>query len=1452
MHSLSMIPPTGERLLRFVGDRVQFGLRAQGGQPVAKGTRALLRTTIGRAAVHRQEVITAFSNHRPLPGATWRDIPMEASADGKGWTLDLTLTEIGFFKAKAYYVDEHGKQVWPDGADVGISVHPDSIRTANTIYCAFPRLFGSSKPALTTADPKVDAQMAPLDEAGYTVIPPSGKLRDLQRELPHIVNTLGCRVLHLLPIQPTPTTYARFGRFGSPYACQDLTMIDPALVEFDKETTGIDQFCELADATHALGARVFLDIVINHTGWGSTLQEKRPEWFLKESNGEFLSPGAWGTVWADLVELEHLHPELWEEIALALMEWCRRGVDGFRCDAGYKVPLPAWQYIIARVRQEYPETIFLLEGLGGSWEATEQLLTEGGMQWAYSELFQNYTPGQIAWYLDYSLKQGDRVGTYVHYSETHDNLRLAEKGRAWSLFRNRLCALTSQNGGFGFTCGVEWLAAEKIRVHGCTGLSWGQGDNIVGELSKLNHLLAEHPCFFDGAKLTRLSENESPVIAIKRVSAGGEDIVLVVLNTDLESEKSVILPPGTLAASTARSQSGQSISDLLGAPMPKIERQSDESLKLTLAPGASHCLSYAKRLKGLAGDAYRERRAQAAWALRAASVFLASESVGPYDWRELAAWVAVDPARFLAAVARVSADDARKSLFLALQNVSSVRNYPAVIEWSAEDERRVTLVPPGHWLLVVEPAPFRATLTVEGEAHPVHAASVHFGNKHCVFFAPRSEGAPATLQLQRFGALITRARGVIRFLDQKSRPVPADQVPTGDLLSKPRVLLTNGRGGMARVAVDFGTVLSKYDCLLGANLHADIPVDRHVFAKRARIWVNADGFISPLDAQNLVSFQAGPPAVWYFVANAGDGRSVELRLTVSMVDGRNTTVLKLERAAHSTAGRHPLPSTCDVRLTVRVDIEDRNFHWETQRHGGAEHHFQSNVRPYGTVPGFIFQPAPERQLRVYSDRGQYHAEPEWCMHLAHPVEASRGQTGSGDAYSPGWFELPLAAGDAATLVVSAETAGDELKEQALTPPITKLPEDQFGNRLAAATQAFVVRRGAGRTVIAGYPWFLDWGRDTLICARGLLAAGMAAEVRELLGTFGRFEEHGTLPNTIHGANASNRDTTDAPLWYGVVAEDCAELADRSTKIYPMKVDAQGRTVLDVLESIAANYRDGTPNGIRMDPESGLIWSPSHFTWMDTNYPAGTPREGYPVEIQALWIRLLRQLSRVGTKKLRAGWLELAELATRSFNKYFWLESEGYAADVLIAKAGQSARDAVPDRALRSNGLIAVTLGLLTGEQARRCVAMSQRHLVIPGALRSLAPLAVTPPLPIHSPDGKLLNDPDRPYWGRYEGDEDTRRKPAYHNGTAWTWTFPIFCEALALAWDQSPAATAAARAYMLSMEPLLDSGSIGQLPEVIDGDLPHQERGCDAQAWGATEAVRVWRWLGRQQQQTEE
>ncbi|HUZ08128.1 MAG TPA: amylo-alpha-1,6-glucosidase [Candidatus Paceibacterota bacterium] len=1456
-----MTPAPGERVLRFVGDKIPFTLRIQGDAP-RKNFRAFLRTNLGRAAALRREIISAHAGGAAAAGASWRDLPMQKTSDG--WQIELPLAEAGWFKAKAYLLDEKNWQHWPDGSDVGISVHPNFARTANTIYCAFTRLFGATKNLSSTADEKLEAQLKSLEAKGYATLPPSGKFRDLAKQLPHIVSKLGCRIIHLLPVHPTPTTYARFGRFGSPYAALDLTAVDPALVEFDKRATGIDQFCELTCAAHSLGARVFIDIVINHTGWGSTLQENRPEFFLKKPDGEFASPGAWGNIWEDLVELEQHDVKLWDIIADSLTIWCKRGVDGFRCDAGYKIPVPAWQYIIARIQNEFPETIFLLEGLGGSWEATENLLTDGGMQWAYSELFQNYSGKEVAWYLDYANRQSVRIGAYVNYSETHDNDRLAKKGRAWSLLRNRLCALASPVGGFGFTCGVEWLATEKISVHGNTGLNWDSADNIVPELAQLNKLISGHPCFFDGAKLTRLSAPDSPVYALLRESAEGKDSVLVLVNTDVENSHALTLAPGGLKFEISGFQF-----DLLGQPLSQFDLEKDEII-FTLAPGACHCLASAQTPIGLSGENYRRAREQGAFAIQALGKIVSAETIDGLDWEWLAQQVEWSPQKLLAAASEFAARETKTPLADLLFEVDAGKVFPRVVTWTLIDARRVTPVPPGHWLVVEDSAPFRAELRSRNEM-TIHVQSIGVGNRHIASFAPRESAAEAELILERYAAASQKISASVRFL----APAPSS---SSSFSSSDLVLLTNGIGGMARICVDLGRVNSKYDCALGANLNPTVPVDRHVFVKRIRVWVNADGFLSPLDFKNLASFQPGSPAVWNFVANAGDGRTVEIQTSAEMVEGRNTTVFHFSRPTEKSARGKQLPANADVRLTVRPDIEDRNFHSETKRNGGADFHFASNTREMQNskfkiknCAGFEFTPAQDRQLRVFADAGEYHPQPEWCENIPHPVEQTRGQAGSGDAYSPGWFEIPLAKGADATLVLTAE-----LQETGIGKRKSKSekPADNFETQLEHAARQFVVRRDEGKTVIAGYPWFLDWGRDSLICARGLLAAGMVEEVKQLLLTFAKFEKDGTLPNTIHGDDVSNRDTTDAPLWFAVVCEEFLEICRSrgneaqikksepphvvSNNFYEARVDDNGRTVRDVLTSIAENYSKGTPNGIRMDADSALIWSPGHFTWMDTNFPAGTPREGYPVEIQVLWIRLLRQLEKIsGTRfqpvKENAGkmpaplneqkkWRDLADHATASFEKLFWLEDKGWFADVLIAKTNVIARDATASDALRSNGLFAVSLGLISGERAKRCVAAAQKFLVVPGALRSLAPLPVSVPLPIYR-DWQLLNNPTEPYCPRYEGDEDTSRKPAYHNGTAWTWTFPNFCEALVRAWNLSPEAVAAAKAYLGSSERLLNEGCLGQLPEILDGDAPHRQRGCDAQAWGATESLRVWKWL---------
>ena len=1493
MNKPSMYPKPGSRLAAYVGDSLPIVLEHfAAGKP---GWKAFLRTNVGRGALARREVIEKAggreSESLTFGGASWRDIPLMPKS-GK-WEIDLAIAEVGFFRAKAYIVDPAGHQHWPDGSDLGISVLPDNLRTGNTIYCAFPRMFGSSKDYAETADLIKEAEYRKMEGEGLTVIPKSGTLREVAAQLDHIINVLGCRILHLLPIGPVPTVTAKMGRFGSPYAIQDLTAIDPALIDFDQRTTGVEQFRELADGVHLRGGQLYLDIVVNHTGWHSALMESHPEWFERNPDGTFKSPGAWGVVWGDLVELDQHLPDLWEATANALLEWCRRGVDGFRCDAGYMVPLPAWQYIVARVREEHPNTAFLLEGLGGAWALTESLLTEGGMQLAYSEMFQNYDPEQVSGYLDHALRQGSRMGPLVNYSETHDNLRLVAKGKAWSLMRNRLCALASQNGSFGFTCGVEWLAAEKVDVHESRGMAWGNESNLISELSTLNRLLSSHPCFHDGAAIKRVSPDDSWILALTRHSSDGLDYGLALVNLDINSKHPLKIDRALWESL------GPPKYDLLCQRLPETQ-MTDDGVVIVLEEGSSYFLASRPEPCGVCGQDYVKARARSAWAIQNLSEQMPVESLGKFDWKELSSLVDNDPLAFLAALPRVDRNSTEKAELI--ERISTAINsnaYPQSLLWTPEDLNRIFLVPPHHSVLIRDDSPFEVTVAMPDRG-TVNLRSIHAGGYQIVSLPPVSDivaTEDVNLELNRFGeAGGKRSIGVLRYISKSrlSRATSEEKRPMsgyvghgakhGSKSARPMAssrkanavalvrglggveahqgesemkhpeslkrlradaiaLLTNGRGAMARLHADLGRVTSKYDCALGANLHSTAPCDRHIFIKRVRLWANADGFITALNGETLIRFHEGPPASWVFLGHAGDGRAAEIYLSADLMPGSNTLVLRLERPIAPPEHGGDLPDNAKVRLTIRFDLEDRSFHQETKRWEGSDDYLNGITRP--SESGFEFCPAPDRHLVVRSDSGSFNIAPEWSLNLPHTIEGTRGQTDCGDAWSPGWFDIELPKGRVIHLVATAEReipdnwADFQTNRKNALAPLAELPKTHFEHGLIPSLSAFIVERDGGASVIAGYPWFLDWGRDTLIACRGMVASGLAEEAGKILATYAALEKYGTLPNMLSADSTANRDTSDAPLWLALASMEAAGvLGDKFLKT-PL---SDGRKLIDVLENIAEGYLTGTPNGIRVDHESGLVWSPPHFTWMDTNYPAASPREGYPVEIQALWLCLLRLLGKKLPKAKTQKWIDLAVIVESSIEK-FWLESEGYYADVLVAPAGRPAKDACPADHLRPNQLFLISLGIVHGPRAQSAVSATLRHLLIPGAMRSLAPLPVKEPLPVHAPWG-LLNDPHRPYWGSYEGDEDTRRKPAYHNGTAWVWPLGTFCEALAKAWPNDLAARDASLAILTSIDHLLSEGCLGHLPEIVDGNAPHTSRGCDAQAWSLSEVVRAWRVVG--------
>ena len=1367
-------PSPGTQHLRFVGDTIRFELTLA--QTSAAPLKVRLRTTLGQAREVLQSIIDPVEFAETPTDEGWRDLEM--SPDDGAWSIDVPLNQTGFFKATAHVRDASGFHHWVVGKNITISVHPSHTRFGNTIYCAFPRLFGATKTTNRPATAPLDERLAKLDNDGWTIIPPSGTLRDLRAELPHILGRLKCKWLHLLPINPTPTTPdARMGRYGSPYAALDLTAIDPALVEFDRRTTGVQQFVELADETHRLGGYLMLDLVINHTGWGSALQENHPEWFRRLDDGAFESPGAWGTIWEDLVELDPGPVELWKELAVGFLTWCRRGVDGFRCDAGYKVPLPVWRYITAKVRREFPDTVFLLEGLGGGWGDTESRLTEGGMQWAYSELFQEFSGSQVAGYLDHALKQSNRIGPLVHYSETHDNDRLGKRGREWSLLRNRLSALVSVNGAYGFTCGVEWLAEQKTNVHGCAGLSWGADKNIIAELAELNGLLATHPCFRDGTKLTRLSPGDSRVFALLRESKNGDELLILAnLDPEIENEIKLPLPP---AWAKAIDQLGKTLKGEI-ISLSQRERAGESAsanTRFRLAKGAVHSLQHTEP----------------------------KPTLTPI------------PARLLLSIGSGIHSDA----------------YPKVIRWTVSNANRVTMVPTGHDLLIEHETPFRAALNdTDPDCDSINCQSQRENDRHFVLIDGHCRNETYNMELTFFGDKVSRLTSVIEFLPYEPDVFPAyfDSV-LANCRQLPMLLLTNGCGAMSRMSAWLGEVQSKYDCVLAANLHSSLPVDRWVMVKRLRAWVSVNGCQTELGHVWFRSVEQGKRTWWSYKVRSGNGPIIRLDIAAQMLRGQNAIQFCFEADAAVQSE--------EIEMTVRLDVENRSFHGETKLDAETEKHFRDATSPMDEGVGFEFTPSRDRRLVARATCGRFFAEEEWCRDIPHPIEATRGQEASGDAFSPGWFQLPIESGQATELTISINESDDQALGQ-----VEDSDEDDWdagwprlGQALNSAMDAFVVQRGESKSIIAGYPWFLDWGRDSLITVRGLIAAGRLDEAQGVVGLFASHEKNGTIPNAIFGDNDSNRETSDAPLWLALAIE---ELADKSGEgFYTQKVGEGNRTFLSVVKSIGESYSVGTPNGIRMDDESGLVFSPVHFTWMDTNHPAGTQREGYPVEIQALWIRLLAHLAKLEPS---GGWAWLLAKAEQSFVDLFWCGARGWLADCLLAKPGQPAAEATTDANLRCNLLVAVSLGVVSDSIARANVDAAARHLLVPGAVRSLAPLPALMPHEVRH-DGKLLNDPANPYWGRYEGDEDTCRKPAYHNGTAWTWFLPQFCEALVRAWPSDPGAVEAAKGYLGSVAGLMNDGCLGQVPEILDGDAPHGQRGCDAQAWGVSEALRVWHLL---------
>jgi starch synthase (maltosyl-transferring) len=1419
-------PAPGQHLLRFRGDTQTFTLSLG---RIEKGN-AWLRTNIGYADIARDEIIREVNHDIPSLGRDWFDIPMKQVND-QHFKVTLPLCDIGHFQAKCFFLKEgEADPVWPEGPNTIINVEPADTCCANIIYNAFVRQFGPNKAGAGVPPPLEKECIKALDRDSYTVIPPSGTFRGLIKNLDFIVGELGCRILQLLPVHPTPTTYARMGRFGSPFAALSFTAVDSAQAEFDPRATPLEQFIELVDAVHERHAKVFIDIAINHTGWGARLHETHPEWLIRNPEGQIEVPGAWGVRWDDLTSLDYTHRDLWQYMADIFLKWCRRGVDGFRCDAGYMIPVPVWKYIVATVRTRYPETVFFLEGLGGKISVTREILDSANFNWAYSELFQNYDRNQIESYLPEAMEISRGEGITVHFAETHDNVRLAARSKTFARMRTALCALFSHSGAFGFANGVEWFATEKINVHNAPSLNWGAEINQVNHIRRLNRLLKTHPAFHDRTEMKLVQQGDGNHVALLRHHIPSGKRLLIVANLDETNPTRGAWDAGDTGMDVPI------LVDLLTQKEITISERNKERTVL-LDPGQVLCLTAdpgdIERVRNAAPKAFSlpdriKKQCLRAKALDVFRFYHRLGDLGKFDPDHAARQLAKDPVEFC-------------------RSLNPFSREPRVVTWKwRRDVKREVMLPPDHFLLVCANISFRAQI-LDNERTVGHEASLPRADGS--FFAlfpplpsPKNHRS-CILKLSIYTpGRCEHVDAPLLFLSPAKEARVKKSFHHSELLRQPLLFLdTNARGGMLRAPVSWGKPGSRYDALLAANLQPEFPEDRWIMFARCRAWILFQGYSQEICLDCLDSFrlEENGRGVWRYHIPAGQGEHIPLTIDVEMVSGENAVRLIFCRHPAQEKKRN-LADWKAVRLILRPDIEDRNFHETTKAYAGPEHRWPGAVTTQNN--GFVFTPEPNRTLCVRISGGHFVWQPEWNYMVHRSIEAQRGLDPDSDLFSPGYFSVFLKGGEAVEL--TAKIPGiPEQKDLPKQPAemyieeVSAFEEHTWCRLDEALTQAidhYVVKRGSLKTVIAGYPWFLDWGRDAMIFVRGLIAAGKTEDARAVLKQFGQFERDGTLPNVLMGKNAGNRDTSDASLWFFTA---CADLVSAEGNDAFLDTLCGSRSVRRILISMGHALIAGTPNGIRMDPKSGLLFSPSHFTWMDTNHPAGTPREGYPIEIQALWYHTLSFLHRIDPRRTGNKWGDMAQTVQTSILDLFILKKEQYLSDCLHARSGETANHAVQDDALRPNQLFAVTLGAVIDKSVCRNILAACEELLVPGAIRSLADRPVSRPLAIvHK--GKGVNDPYHPYQGKYEGDEDTHRKPAYHNGTAWTWLLPLFCEAWAQVYGKKGKETA--RAWLASSTRLISAGCAGHVPEILDGNFPHTQRGCDAQAWGASELLRVW------------
>jgi glycogen debranching enzyme len=507
---------------------------------------------------------------------------------------------------------------------------------------------------------------------------------------------------------------------------------------------------------------------------------------------------------------------------------------------------------------------------------------------------------------------------------------------------------------------------------------------------------------------------------------------------------------------------------------------------------------------------------------------------------------------------------------------------------------------------------------------------------------------------------------------------------------------------------------------------------------------------------------------------------------------------------------HLSHATTPLWLEVRPLLSGRDLHGLHRENAAFD--FTSQAEPSGTS----WQPYASFP-RIYAhSTAPFAHDPRWYRQFLYTEEAARGQDCVEDLAAPGAFTWALPGCDAeASLALSTSpvlTGWCERRAAELTRRTGLDPLDRAG-------QDFIVRRGSGLSLIAGYPWFGDWGRDTFIALRGIcLATQRFDQARTILLSWAATRSEGQLPNRFCEAEeAPEFNAADASLWF-VIAVHELEVAEPRHPGHAMLWRA--------VEDIVTQYHRGTRYGIRCDTD-GLLMAgepETQLTWMDAKVGSWTvtPRWGKPVELQALWYNAQSILAR--HQGIASPWYGAAELTQRSFLKRFWCPQLGHLADV-VDVAGVRGQD---DASSRPNQIFAcggVPFVLLQGERARAVVQHVETHLLTPLGLRTLAP-----------------NEPA--YVPRYEGDV-WHRDGAYHQGTAWPWLLGSFVHAWLTVRGHSPLAYAEARTRFLA--PLLThlhEAGLGHVSEIADAAPPHIPRGCPFQAWSIGELLRMRQWLG--------